>query len=180
MSTTTYKGIDYSTGRENRDSATGIRYGVISQNTVGEAWASDAESDYGKPHCPKCGNGVKPPEELETEHSEDEEGDFWCGTCAEWLDDAECFPDEPVGWFYNKEGYILTDCLQSDIFVIKSPFFSYGQFCSPCVPGACNLDSPLEEPDENNKCYCLGHDWFEGNKAPHRVYSVETGQEVLP
>ncbi len=53
-----YKGIDWTVpgSQVNRDSDTGIRYGVISQHSVGQAWYDDAEADYGTPHCPKCGN----------------------------------------------------------------------------------------------------------------------------
>lgn len=83
-------------------------------------------------------------------------------------------------WLYERDGYRLTNCLQSDVFVLASPYFTYAQFCSPCVPGACNLDSPLEQPSEANKCLCLGHDWFEGGKAPYPVYSVATGEIVQP
>ena len=31
-------GIDYGMGQSNVDHATGIRYGVIAQNNVGQAW----------------------------------------------------------------------------------------------------------------------------------------------
>lgn len=50
------KGIDYGMGATNIDNATGIRYGVIHQNEVCQAWCDSSEADYGKPHCPKCGN----------------------------------------------------------------------------------------------------------------------------
>ena len=46
-----YIGIDYGHGLSNVDKATGIRYGVIGQGTVGAAWY-DIEPDYGEPHCP--------------------------------------------------------------------------------------------------------------------------------
>ena len=31
----------------------------------------------------------------------------------------------------------------------------------------------------DNRAYCLGHDWFDDNKAPYPVYSVETGREIV-
>jgi hypothetical protein len=52
MSKTEYAGIDYGLGRANVDHETGIRYGVISQHTVGQAWYDSAEAEYGEPHCP--------------------------------------------------------------------------------------------------------------------------------
>jgi len=53
---TNYIGIDYGRGETNIDKLTGIRFGVINQGEVGQAWFESAEADYGKPTCPKCGN----------------------------------------------------------------------------------------------------------------------------
>lgn len=50
------RGIDYGYGTTNIDKETGIRFGVINQNAVLQAWADSSEADYGEPHCPKCGN----------------------------------------------------------------------------------------------------------------------------
>jgi hypothetical protein len=61
--------------------------------------------------------------------------------------------------------------------VTDSPFYTFAQFCSPCVPGAGNLDNAM---DEGVKTYCLGHDWFESGKAPYPVYSVTSGELVDP
>jgi hypothetical protein len=91
----------------------------------------------------------------------------------------ECFPESPICHDYIQEGYKLRQGADdSDIFVLESPFFTFAQFCSPCAPGACYLRNPLDEPSEDNKCYCLGHDWFEDKKAPYQVYSVATGTLV--
>ena len=90
--------------------------------------------------------------------------------------------DVPNDVFYYDDGE--TQAEQSaddvDIFVCKSPYFTYAQFCSPCAPGAGYLLNPLTEPDPGNKAYCFGHDWFESGKAPYPVYSVETGELVRP
>lgn len=161
-------GIDYGLGRSNVDVQTGIRYGVISQNSVLQAWADSAEPEFGEPACPKCGKAV----------GESDQGkDYHCEACkySFWSDEA--FPDEALGYSYHKDGYSLTDCLDTDIFVLKSPYFTFAQFCSPCVPGAGNLDTPM--PD-GIKTYALGHDWFEDGSAPYPVYSVATGEEVKP
>lgn len=176
-------GIDYGMGTTNRDAETGIRYGVISQHTVGQAWYDDAEPDYGKPTCPACGNELKEPAESELPVDDLEQytnhgcADYVCDTCAHTIDSEHCFGDESIGWSYSGDGYELTDCLDSDIFVLKSPFYTFAQFCSPCVPGAGNLESPI---DEGAKTFCLGHDWFEDRKAPYRVFRVSDDSEVLP
>lgn len=165
MSKTNYTGIDYGLGRSNINKETRLRFGVISQDTVGQAWYEDAEADYGEPHCPKCGRELKEPEDRHVcEH---------CGHEIRWVGD-ECYGDEPLGFSFEDDKYTLVSCLDFDIMVLKSPYYTYAQFCSPCVPGACNLNSPLTEPSENNRCYCLGPEWFEDHKAPYPVYSVKT------
>ena len=86
---------------------------------------------------------------------------------------AEC---EPSSWFYNEYGYMAELCFYgAEIMIMKSPFYAYGSFCSPCVPGAIDFNSP----GDDGKAYCFGHDWFEGGKAPYRVFSVATGKEVI-
>lgn len=50
------KGIDYGLGVTNIDLQTGIRYGVINQHEVLQAWCDSSEADYGEPHCGRCGN----------------------------------------------------------------------------------------------------------------------------
>lgn len=168
---TNYKGIDYGLGQTNRNTQTGIRYGVIPQNAVGESWYDNSEAFYGSPHCPNCGNEL--PKDFD-------DGDTCkCGHTVKWAGE-ECYPDSPIS-FYVDDGKISAECGEDgDIFVMKSPYFTYAQFCSPCAPGACYLLNPLDHPEESNRAYCLGHDWFDDGKAPYRVYSVETGEEVKP
>jgi hypothetical protein len=173
-------GIDYGLGRTNIDTETGIRYGVISQHSVGQAWYDEAEADYGSPTCPACGTDAV---EYDVEkHGEYEKGDggctdYACTHCEATIDSSNAFGDEPTGWYVDSDGYKLTDCLDSDIMIIKSPFYTFAMFCSPCVPGAGNLDSPAED---GAKTFCLGHEWFEDGKAPYSVYSVETNKLVSP
>lgn len=83
--------------------------------------------------------------------------------------------------YEDKDGTKLQVAGDGDIFVLKSPYFTYAQFCSPCAPGACYLRSPLDSPVEANKCYCMGLDWFDDdNPCPYPVYSVETGELINP
>lgn len=173
----TNAGIDYGMGRSNIDVVSGIRYGVIAQNSVLQAWSDSAEPDYGKAHCPKCGN-----EAIEYDSDKDVDfacghgcADFMCESCEYVFDGDEAYPDEDCGWNYSGDGYELTDCLDYNIFVLNSKYYTFAKFCSPCVPGAGDLDNPIED---GAKTYCLGHDWFEDGKAPYAVYSVETGEEI--
>ena len=132
-------GIDYGSGRTNIDRNNGIRFGVISQHSVTQAWADSSEAVYPEPE-------------------KDDDGE-----------DIEDDGGEPIGWEYSGDGYELTDCLDSDIMVLKSPFYTHALFCSPCVPGAGDLDNATED---GVKAYCLGHDWFEDGVAPYPVYDV--------
>ena len=175
-------GIDYgSTAGSNRDLVTGIHYGVISQHTVGQAWYDGAEPDYGQPTCPKCGSVVKDVSAIEADVSEWLQhrrrgcDDYACEHCEHTLDSQDCFGDEPIGWSFEDAAYRLSDCLDTDIFVSRSPYYTFSAFCSPCVPGAGNLDSPVEG---GVKTYCLGHEWFEEDCAPYPVYSVATGKII--
>lgn len=148
-------GIDYGMGTTNVDVKTGIRYGVISQHDVSQAWCDSSEPVY---------------PEVETQYDDDGneiEPDDYCDEC------------EPIGYEYSGDGYQLMDCLDSDIMILQSPFYTFARFCSPCVPGAGNLNDAGDE-SHGVMTYCLGHDWFEDQKAPYPVYSVETGKEVLP
>lgn len=166
-------GIDYGMGRTNIDGETGIRYGVIHQNTVGQAWDERGEPIYPEPACPDCG------EEVADDLPDGVEGkgdDRWCPKCEAVRSYDECLADDPIGYQYLGDGYKLVDCLGTNVMVLKSPFYTLAKFCSPCVPGAGDLD----EPDEDGvKSYCLGHEWFEEDSAPYPVYSVETGNRVV-
>jgi len=138
-----YKGIDYGLGKYNIDTQKMIRYGVISQGDIMDAWCELAEPHY-----------HEAPTEEEMEFA------------------------EPDCWCYEDEGYVAHSDDYGDVFIIESPYYTYAQFCSPCAPGACHLNNPISEKDPNNKCYCFGHEWFENEKAPYPVYSVETDELV--
>ena len=174
-----YNGIDYGHGTTNVDRASGIRFGVISMHSLAHWAYDDVEDDYGPPTCGKCGNEAVDYDD-ET-HGEYRRGrgccDYACESCEHYLDSSDVFSEESLGWSYEADGYSLVNCLDNDAMVLASPFYTFAQFCSPCVPGAGDLDNAMEE---GAKTYCLGHDWFEEWKAPYRVFSVETGLEVLP
>lgn len=160
---TEYIGIDYGsyTGT-NRNSRTGIHYGVISQNSVmpealddilehgvDSAW-ENAIADLKKEH----GEGTEA-----YESAVEEMGNQW--------------ETEFNNYVYERNGYKLTGCLQNDLFILDSPYYTHAQFCSPCVPGAGNLNHPCKT---GPKTYCLGAGWFDDGKAPYPIYEVQTGE----
>lgn len=163
------KGIDYGMGTTNIDKATGIRFGVIGQNAEGlSEWLYESlEADYGDPACPKCGRNVKA----------GGRSDYRCPKCRRDYRSDEVYGEEPLRHVITEPGYKGTLDTGGDIFVTLSPYYTHAQYCSPCAPGACHLENPDPEGD---RAYCLGHDWFDGGRAPYPVYSVETGQLVEP
>ena len=191
-------GIDYGLGKTNVDTETGIRYGVIDQNELLQAWYDESEAKYGPPTCPDCGNELKMVDDIdradiEPEYHDDFDntlGDYWCETCNVGVFDDEIWDGaEPLCHYIDKDG-MQAHCGESgNIFVTKSPYYTWCDYCSPCAPGAgCLMSSCAMEDSKNNpedwettndcKAYCFGHDWFEGDKAPYKVYDVETDEEV--
>lgn len=185
-------GIDYSGpgATFNRDKDSGIRYGIIPANDIGQAWYDRAEPDYGDPTCPKCGNECMEYSKAQEALKDDldqwdcathECPDYACLSCKYVFGSESAYSEEPVGGQNVDDGEIKAhEDSSGDVWIFHSPYFTYAQFCSPCAPGACYLRNPLDEPSEANKAYCLGHDWFESGKAPYPVYSVETGKIVNP
>lgn len=143
---TKHKGIDYGMGQTNVDKETEIRYGVISQNEVFQAWADSSEPYY---DCDDC---------------EYEQGDDGC--------ELSCC--ESTSFYIDNKDY-QAECGESgDIFIIKSPYYTFAPFCSPCIPGACYLMSSCEGGE---KAYCFDHDWFDDEKAPYPIYRVSDDRE---
>jgi len=163
---TNYGGIDYGLGRSNIGAA-GIRYGVINQSDVGQAWYEDSEPIYYY-ICPKCDYEI---------------GYHFCSICPDCKEDIEESFDmlEPIGYIFEDTDY-SAECSDDmgDIFVTRSPYFTYAQYCSPCAPGAGYLMNFITDPGIGPRAYCFGHDWFETEVAPYPVYSVETGKLVKP
>jgi hypothetical protein len=171
----------------NRNTETGIRYGVIGQNSVNPDVFNDIEYEYAGPNCPKCGDDAITIDEngqLSSGYHLNDLGDDWdvigseyaCHRCKWTFDSDEAFGDESIGFTYDQDGYKLTDCLDTDIFVIESPYYTFAPFCSPCVPGAGNLDNAMPT---GIKTYCLGHDWFDDQIAPYPVFRVSDDVQII-
>lgn len=174
-----YPGIDYGFGQTNIDTETGIRFGVIGQNA--EHLSLDATQDlwtYGK--------------NLSFENFQSRVKTGLKGALSDYfsskLDDAvnqafeaieddlnDGYQSESDIYLYEQDGYVIQTG-ETDLTVLKSPYFTRAQFCSPRAPGAGHLENPCET---GPKTYCLGHDWFEDNQAPYPVYSVASGELIL-
>lgn len=169
-------------GAVNIDKTNGIRYGVIRSHAIAQAWSDNAKADYGPPWCPTC-NDELTDKEMETEV---------CGGCGHDFNPFHAYGNVAIGYQYEGDGYEMADCLDSDVMVIKSPFYTFASLCSPCVPNAGNLDDAADFVETNHdmvstpdeacfpKAYCAGHDWFDSGRAPYPVYGVVSNRECFP
>jgi hypothetical protein len=173
-----HQGIDYGLGKTNIDTDTAIRYGVISQNSINLDMSSDWGYDYGKPTCPTCGQPAFESDHESVADADWNDGkDYACAQCETCYWSESAYSEEALGWTFEDSEYSLTDCLDNDIFVLRSPYYTYSQFCSPCVPGAGNLDNPV---DGGVKTYALGPRYFDQyNPMPYRCYRVTDDLEVF-
>ena len=165
------QGIDYGMGQTNIDHETGIRFGVIPAHDVGQAWHDNAEPDYGDPHCPDCGRVL----------TEGGYKDYKCSPCDSQYWSDQVWAGDPFSWHFQDSEYAASqsadDC---DVFVTRSPYYTYAPFCSPCAPGACYLRDGQEDPEAGEIAYCFGHEWFDGGKAPYPVFRVKDFSRVNP
>lgn len=204
------QGHDYGLGQTNIDHSTGIRYGCISTHSLSPYFWDDVEHDYGPPTCPVCGNDADNPSEnpdyngAVKPYREHSCADHFCKDCLVYFSSEDAFPEEPLRWSLDEfvDSVHVTqviDCLDSDALVLKSRYYTFAPFCSPCVPGAGNLDS-VSDTDVTEiarstrnavigeapkmlslfgvKTYCLDKSFFENEACPYPYWSVETHELV--
>lgn len=140
-------GIDYGLGKTNIDTKTGIRYGVISQNELLQDWCESSKPYY---NCENCEYN----EENNKEYPDN------CDFC------------EPTSFYIDNNEYFAESDSYGDIFIIKSPYYTLCEYCSPCAPGAGYLVN-----EGSVKAYCFGPEWFE-DKLPYKIYNVSDNKEV--
>jgi hypothetical protein len=185
------RGIDYGMGTTNINPDTGIRFGVISQHAVTQAWADSSEPEYGPPCCPSCGCECletcgdvdsalndEQRKRIEMQYPNGLEKDYLCPDCGVCYWSDHVWGAEPNGFRIDDGEYLATQSRDdSDIFVIKSPYYTRAAFCSPCAPGACYLTSPC---DDGEKAYCFGPDWFDEDiePCPYPVYRVDNDELI--
>jgi len=181
---TNYIGIDYSLRKANVDNENGIHYGVISIHEVTQTWCDSSEAIYpDEVFCPNCGQEIELISEGKSKQLPDNQGVeveddlYHCKNCNEdiYASDINIEMD-PISFIYEKEGYSCSQTADdTDIFILKSPYYTYCQYCSPCAPGAGYIMNTVED---GIKAYCFGPDWFEGEKTPYPVYDVKTGKLI--
>ena len=179
-------GICYSYSA-NIDLETGIRYGVISQRSCSGDALDDILSRGTDLAWKKALTEALADARQEAESRGEDLDDLDEDRIADRLSDN--WESDIRTYLYDVDGYQVTGCLSSDLMVMRSPYYTFAQFCSPCVPGAGNLDNPFSplaaqiSPAEIEtmatamgfpRVYCLGPDWFETGKAPYPCFLVKT------
>ncbi len=159
-------GIDYGRGVTNRDADTGIRYGYISANALDSALVStllygeggvedfvnhsydSAEEEARKVFLDEAWNEAEA--RGEPFDDDDARGDFEAEWSYEGSEDHVSGTYEGVAYASSWLGGAL------NFFVFKSPHVTRAAFCSPCVPGAGDLDTLDPEGVET---YDVPPDW---------------------
>ena len=173
-----YIGIDYGLGETNIDKETGIRYGVIGYNSISSE-AFFEEVIYNGRNL-SYENFLKESTEEITTKLEEVLRDYLYGGDPEWIVNhikenieeslSEQYEENDDCYLYEKDGYII-ETTDLGLYILKSPFITFTQFCSPCCPGAGNLDFPIKG---GVPTYCLGEDWFdEHSPCPYNFIRTE-------
>lgn len=175
----------------NYDEKTGIHYGVISPNSISQETLSelcdkstDTIYEESKKEIVAQINSL-----FESLGIRDDDKDY--ETIREMMITTfnEGYENDYHGYEYEDKDYILHISDDSfGIFVIKSPYYTYTRLCSPCAPGAGDLNAPLKADhrckDITNtgaKTYCLPSEFFDDEyaKIPYRYYRVDNDQEEI-
>lgn len=143
-----------------------------------EAYPDECEC----PHCPKCGNNAgdltadDAPDlnDMTVEEWECDGTDYFCRECEYLFGANEAYPDECECFRYDDTDYHCWQDSYGDIFVMRSPYYTRGRFCSPCAPGAVSLGT-----DGGIKAYCFGEEWFDDDfPCNYPIFDVATDHLV--
>jgi len=184
---TTNAGIDYGLGRTNIDPETGIRFGVIQQNhcepeMIDDIWQSGRNLSF-ESYLAEAKDKLKSAlwDYFSDYHHKDDPSklDVAANDAFDAIEQklSDQYEGQDDTYLYESDGYrIKTD--ETDLCILKSPYFTFCQLCSPCAPGAGYIENSCDPADGGVKAYCLGHDFWQDG-APYPVYSVETGKQII-
>ena len=179
----------------NYDEKTGIHYGVISPNSISSETLSELQDrsvdtiyEESLKDITNNINGL-----FEELGIRDNDKDYETIRAMMLNTFNENYENDYHGYEYTDPEYVLKICDDNfGIFVIKSPYYTYTKQCSPCAPGAGDLNNSIskaeyEKGDHNAfmygtvKSYCLDKDFFDPEyaKIPYRYYRVSDDKEVI-
>ena len=179
-----YVGIDYGLGKANIDNETGIRYGVIGYNSLNPEALNDifmegrnlSYENYMKETMKEIKDGL---EEVLRNYLYGGDPEWIVNHIHENIEESlsEEYEENEDYYLYEKDGYII-ETTDLGLYILKSPFITRAMFCSPCCPGAGDLDNPT---DNGVLTYCLGRDWFDedddtdkyARKMPYKLKEVK-------
>lgn len=182
----------------NYDEKTGIRYGVISPHAISQYALDDIYTSGTDPYYETakkdllesfeswCDDNNLDFKRINTDSIEDSFNDNYTG------------PEDGTMDYSDSEYDLHVSGDNFGIFVMRSPYYTYCRNCSPCAPGAGDLNSPVDNPDLKNKdmiryidlfgaphkiaekTLCLGPEWFnKESPIPYRVFRVDNDVEVI-
>ena len=154
----------------NYDANTGIHYGVIPAHVMGEAWYEESQPHY-TPTCGYCGTP-------EPTMNDDDTATCVNDNCGQTFPQDQAYGDEPDSIAYEDSEYEMVQDSMGDVFVIRSPFFTFCRECSPCAPNAGYITGQTFN-STGLKTYCPGPEWIRDTDTTIiAIYSVETDQLV--
>lgn len=131
----------------NYNSETGIAYGVVSLNNL-EDWVFEEFFNYGENLSYTAAlTDWKNENPDATDEDEQEFAESWLGEEDEY---GLTTNDMKLGMSYLGGAPL--------VWVFESPHTTQARKCSPCIPGAGDLDN--QEEDGDVTCYTLPADWF--------------------
>lgn len=182
--------FDYGLGQTNIDRSTGIRFGVIPQNDILQAWADSSEADYGPATCGECGNEAvsidEVPFDLDDCKVVGQVGYFRkrnarsiprkhraaCGGHEEWRDEGREYAclscarsfDSDDAFGDEPTGYVLDDGEYKAESGSDGDVFvtlsPYFTYGPLCSPCAPGAVYLRDGDEEGAKAYCFAPDWF--------------------
>jgi hypothetical protein len=163
--------IDYGFSQTNIDKNTGIRYGVIPVRELSdhfwETMQNEAiDMDYQEALGEIRDNVKAALKSALSDYAIQSDLDQIAQNVVDELEFEYESTGDNVRYSYQSEGLEFFTTSDGDVFVTKSPYFTYCNFCSPCAPGAGYLTSEGSEI-----AYCLGPEWF-SEKAPYVIHKI--------
>jgi len=154
---------------------TGIHYGCISQNSLNMESMDDW---YDKDACydeikKEIEDGI---EGVLSDYLEPVDIQETIDTAIERFNDS--YQNDEPQFYYEDADYSAQYSQSLCCWIIsKSPYYTYCKGCSPCVPNAGDLDSPVTPDDyvsnmSVKRAYCLPKEFFDGEVAPYEYFEV--------
>ena len=168
-------GIDYGLGQANVDQENGIRYGVISTNSLNCDSLQDIYDQGTNNSYESWRQEAIEAIQSAVHKAVEDYGRFTDDFDAEEVFDSLGVEYESCGddqYRFESDLYVI-ETTSLGLYIIKSPWVTRCKFCSPCCPGAGDLDNPIED---GVLTYALGPDWFDDDVAP---YPLTPARKVL-